>query len=73
MLVCTEKLYTEILSSDLRIYLNLVILAGIVEPRMVQRAPARCYHGIVNMQLNLNSDHLSTKSQHHEIASESCT
>ena len=33
MLVCTEKLYTEILSSDLRIYLNLVILAGIMHPR----------------------------------------
>ena len=32
MLVCTEKLYTEILSSDLRIYLNLVILAGIIWP-----------------------------------------
>ena len=28
---------------------------------------------IVNLQLNLNSDHLSTKSQHHEIPPKSCT
>ena len=33
MIVCTGKLYTEIISSDLRIYLNLVFLAGIVVPR----------------------------------------
>ena len=41
MIVCTGKLYTEILSWDLRIYLNLVILAGIVEPRCESRSRPR--------------------------------
>ena len=35
-IVCTGKLYTEIISSDLRIYLNLVFLAGIVVPRAAE-------------------------------------
>jgi len=39
-IVCTGKLYTEIISSDLRIYLNLVFLAGIVVPRELFRLTA---------------------------------